>query len=168
MRLPCAILGILLAVFATACHNISRIDYSSFVEFPEEGMPQSWEFDFNPTASDSAMVISGHHDIVVVTRYTKACTSRSIILNIEEISFSRAKPDTFSLEIKLFSNEGVPLGKGIYGVYEIADTIRRNVSVDNGYSISLSSPLPREKTVGIKALGIVLPRNDSSLKLFRL
>lgn len=153
MRRAVLICGI---VAATSCVEIPEAHFSRFADIPEEGVPQGWEFVFNPTESDSAGVISGPHDIVVATRYTKECPSRSIILRIEEFSLAHTTPDTATVEIPLFDDEGNPLGRGIYGIYEISDTIRKGITVADGYSVALSSPLPAEETRGIKALGIVV------------
>lgn len=146
---------------AVACAEISDTDYSSFADIPAEGMPQGWEFVFNPTQSDSAAILSGHHDVVVVARYTNECHSRSISLDIEEISFSNPTPATTRVEIDLFGDDGRPLGTGVYGVYEIADTIHRQIEIADGYSIAVSSPLQFTQTRGMKAIGIVIPRSGS-------
>ena len=81
---------------------------------------------------------------------------KSVILNLEEFSLSHSKPDSLQASIRLFDNEGKPLGHGSYGVYEMADTIRRGISIPEGYSISVSSPLPMNSTAGINAVGVVL------------
>lgn len=149
----------ILALATTACEYIPATDYSSFADMPETGMPAKWEFEFPVTEKDSANVLTGRHDAVLVVRYTDRCPSRSIILNIEEISFSHTHPDSTTIEIPLFSNDGKPYGTGVYGVYEVSDTLHKRIIIPDGYTISVSTPLSSSSTIGIKAIGVVIPRN---------
>lgn len=160
MRFPVAVA---MAVFPVlmSCNRLPVVDYSDFVDIPPSGIPQNWEYDFNVTASDSADIISGRHDAVLVVRYTGKCPSRSIILNLEELSLSHQRPDTTVLELQLFDKEGLPLGKGAYGIYEIADTLHKGIVIPNGYTLSFSSPLPDGKTAGIKSIGLVIKQDRS-------
>lgn len=155
MKVAPALVMFLSSAFMS-CDRLPVVDYSDFIDFPPSGIPQNWEYDFNVTAKDSAEIISGRHDAVFVVRYTAKCPSRSIILNLEEVSLAHEQPDTTKLELQLFDKDGMPLGKGSYGVYEIADTLHKGIVIPDGYTLSISSPLPDEKTVGIKSIGLVL------------
>ena len=147
-----------------ACNQIPQTDYSSFIDIPAEGMPENWEFDFTPTAEDSAAVMSRPQNAVLIIRYTGACPSREILLNLEEVSLAGEIPDSTSLRIPLFTENGTPLGNGVYGVYEIADTIHRGIKVPDGYVLSVSSPLSQGDTRGIKSIGLILsPEVERSL-----
>ncbi len=155
---------LLLLSVAGGCRHIDSVGYSNFVTFDKEGIPQGWEFDFSPMERDSAALISTPHDAVVVVRYTNTCPSRSIILDIEELSLVSDKPDSLRVEIPLFDKEGIPLGRGNFGIFEVTDTIHRNMKVPEGYVISVSSPLPTNLTEGVNAIGLILsrPRVDTT------
>lgn len=142
-------------IFAS-CSQISPVRYADFKDVEYGGMPQNWTYDFSPVPADSAEMLTKKFDAIIVVRYTARCPSKSVILNLEEFSLSHSKPDSLQASIMLFDNEGKPLGHGSYGVYEMADTIRRGISIPEGYSISVSSPLPMNSTAGINAVGVVL------------
>lgn len=146
----------LLSLASLSCDRLPSVRYSDFAVFPESGIPQNWQFDFNTAANDSSSFSPGKYNAVIVVRYTPECPSQSLILNLEEISLSHEAPDSTTFEIRLFDKEGKPLGKGAYGLYEISDTLHRGFSVPDGYILSFHSPLPEEKTVGIKAVGLVI------------
>lgn len=136
--------------------NLPEVDYSRFYMIPEEGIPQNWVYEFNPTQSDSLSVISKAHNIVIVVRYTYECASEEVVLNLEEMSLDNQKPDSTELRLRLFDKKGNPAGRRGYGIFEVSDTIRRNFRIGDGYALSVSSPIPDEQTRGIKAIGIVL------------
>lgn len=151
---------LVMASVMISCDHFPAVDYSEFVDIPPSGIPRDREYDFAATASDSAEVISGRHDAFIAVRYTCKCPSRSIILNLEEMSLSHERPDTIRLELQLFDGNGNPEGKGAYGIYEITDTLHKGITVPDGYTLSFSSPLPDNKTVGIKSIGLILKRQE--------
>lgn len=147
------------------CGPISVADYSGFVNIPSEGMPTGWEYEFSPEASDSGIKLTGNYDVIIAVRYTNQCPSKSVILNIEELSLAHEKPDSATVEIQLFDNDGLPLGKSRYGVNETFYTLRKDYKVPEGYVISISSPLSTEATAGVKAVGLLLEDEDNREKI---
>lgn len=145
-------------LFLSGCREaaIPKVAYSGFVDMPAEGIPTNWVYEFNATESDSLDVISGTHNVVIIVRYTYDCPSKDLVLYLEETSLAQEKPDSATLKLNLFNGEGRRVGKGGYGIFEIADTIRRNERINDGYTVSVSSPLPENQTSGIKAIGIVV------------
>lgn len=156
MKLLARLLLFALPSALRGCGDIRTPDYSEYTHIPPEGIPQGWEFEFNPIGSDSASLVDGRHEVVVALRYTNRSRTRNLILNVEEMSLWHETPDTLTLTIPLFDSNGRPLGKGNYGVYEIADTIRKNMKVPPGYSIALSSPLSDSVTSGISDIGVIV------------
>lgn len=142
----------------SGCENLDKIDYSDFADIPQSGIPQYWKYDFVTTEKDSAQTISGVHDAVIAVRYTNECKSRSVFLDIEEYENGNDTSDTLRIEIPLFDDAGKALGKGIYGIYEVSDTIRRNFKVNDGYIMSVSTPMKESSTAGIKSIGFILSR----------
>lgn len=145
-----------LLLLMPGCSYINTADYSGFISIGPEGMPQGWEFEFSPTAADSTLSLTPLYDVVVAVRYTNNCPSQSVILNIEEYSLIRETPDSLTIELPLFSSDGIPLGKSRYGINEVTDTIHRGYRIEEGYTLSMSSPLPRAATAGVQAVGLIL------------
>lgn len=157
-------------VIATSCFENAGVEYSHFAEIGESGIPEDWEYEFSPVPADSASFGKVPFDLILVVRYSSSTRSKDVILNIEDFSFEQEHPDTTELTIPLFNKDNEPLGKGNFAIYEIADTLRRGITIPQGFTISVSSPLPQEETAGIRSIGIVLSRTGSSrkLKLFDL
>ena len=146
------------------CSQINVADYSGFTNIPPDGMPTNWEYEFSPQTFDSTISLPGSYDVVIAVRYTNRCPSRSVIFNIEELSLIHEIPDSATVEIPLFDEEGNPLGQSRYGVNETVYTLRKNYKLPEGYILSLSSPLPEEATVGIKSVGLLFVNEDNREK----
>ncbi len=148
------------------CSQIKTADYSGFTNIGNEGMPTNWVYELSPFSPDSTLTLPGVYDVVIAVRYTNNCPSQSVIFNIEQFSLAHEQPDSARIEIPLFDKEGVALGKTRYGINEMTDTIRRGYRIPEGYTLSLSSPLPTEATAGIKAVGLVLVDKTRAKYLF--
>ncbi len=161
MKLFAPILLLALPAALRGCDELRTPNFSEYTHIPPQGIPQGWEFEFNPMApdaisADSAALAQGVHDVVVAIRYTNRSLARNVIINVEEMSLQHERPDSLSLTIPLFDSDGRPTGKGNFGVYELADTIRRGIPIPEGYTISLSSPLADSITSGISDIGIII------------
>ena len=152
-------LALIWAGYVPSCERPEMPVFSEFVSIPEQGIDPYAVIGFSPEESDTALILTGKHDLVMVVRYTMQCPSESLELSLEEFSFSQEKPDSSRLELKLFNSKGRPLGKGGYGVFEIRDTIHSDYAMQEGYSLSLWSMLPREATKGIKSVGLLIARH---------
>lgn len=153
-------------IMLPGCSQIKTADYSGFTNIGNEGMPTDWVYEFSPFSPDSTLNLSGVYDVVITVRYTNNCPSQSVIFNIEQFSLIQDQPDSVRIEIPLFDDEGTPLGKSRYGINEMTDTIRRGYRIPEGYTLSLSSPLPTEATAGIKSVGLVLANQTRAKYLF--
>lgn len=156
MRFLVPFLLIALPAALKGCDDLRTPDFSEYTHIPPRGIPQGWEFEFNPMVSDSISLAEGRHDVVVAVRYTNRSRARNVIIKVEEMSFWHDSSDTLTLTIPLFDYNGRPLGKGNFGVYELADTIRRDMKIPPGYTVSISSPLPDSITAGISDLGVII------------
>lgn len=149
----------LFSFLVIACSQFSPVKYSHFENIGYDGLPEHMALDFSPIPNDSDNLSSEKFDAVLILRYTNKCPSRNVILNIEEFSLAHSIPDSMQTSVALFDPDGNPLGRGNYGVFEIADTLHKRISIPEGYTISVSSPLPQSATKGINAIGIVLSRS---------
>ena len=168
MKNPMALLAGLLLIMTPGCSYIKVADYSGFCNIGEDGMLQGWEYELSPTEGDSTLDLSGTYDVVIAVRYTNSCPSQSVIFNIEEFSLAQERPDSVTITIPLFDGDGEPVGRSRFGIIETSDTIRRDFRVPDGYSLSLSTPLPSSATVGIKAVGMVLVDRSQKKPLFKI
>lgn len=145
-----------------SCMENGGVEYSSFVDIGNDGIPPGWEYEFTPIPADSSSIGKIQYDVILVVRYSTECSSKDMLLDIEEFSLEQAQPDSISVKIPLFNSANEPLGKGIYSIYETSDTIMRKKMIPEGYSLSISSHVAQEETKGIKAIGVVLSRSDYS------
>ena len=153
------------SLFFSSCLQNAGVEYSRFTEIGEDGIPEDWEYEFSPVPSDSSSIDKTLYDLILVVRYSSLTESKDAMFDIEEFSLQQEIPDTTSVKVSLFNEENKPLGKGNYAIYEIADTLRHGIKIPQGYTISVSSPLPQDETLGIRAIGVVLSRTGSSRKL---
>lgn len=149
-----AVAGIVFSFLLTSCSGLSHVDYSEFENFSPEGIPQGWVAEFNPYPLDSVMAGKNLYDVILTVRYNGRCSSREIILDLEETSLEKMTPDSLRLSLPLFSEAGKSLGKGNLGLYELTDTIRRAIHIPEGYTVAVTTPLSSEQTVGINAVGV--------------
>lgn len=145
----------------SSCLENSGVEFSSFVDIPESGIPSGWEYEFSPVPTDSCNVDSIPYDVMIVVRYSASAKPREITFNLEEISFGMECPDSTKLTIPLFDKEDRPIGNGIYSIYETTDTLHRSIKIPEGYSISVGSNIPQEETEGIHAIVIVMSRSGA-------
>lgn len=144
-----------LTLVASGCNRINIADYSTYVGMPTDGMPTDMNFELAPESIDTILDLTKPYDVIVAVRYTNSCPSKNVIFNIEEFSLNQECPDSLRMELSLFNNEGRPIGKNMYGIIEITDTLHKDFRIPQGYSFSLSSPLPPSSTIGIKAIGLI-------------
>lgn len=166
---PKYFIAILLSFILPGCGHIKVADYSGFTAIGPNGMLTGWEYEFCPQESDTLLDLSIPYDVIVAVRYTNRCASRSVILNIEEFSLKHEHPDSIVVDIPLFDEEGYPLGQGNYGIFEVTDTLRKAYLIPEGFSLSVSTPLPSSTTVGIRAIGLILsdPRRQNNFLQYK-
>lgn len=152
----------LIACGITSCGKLTPVVYSEFVNIGDKGIPQYWDYTFSPVPFDSTELELGHYDVILIVRYSNKCVSRSVIFDIESFSITQSHPDSTRVEIPLFKTDGVPVGKGNFGVFEITDTLSRDIKLPEGYVISISTPIPEEETKGIIDIGIKLSRTGQT------
>lgn len=140
----------------TACSGHDVVCFSHFYEFTPDGIPTDFEYLFSPLCPDTAVTAARPVDKVLVVRYNINCRSKSIILNFEETSLVGDSISSFSKEVRLFDDTGHPLGRGNYGIFELSDTLSRDITLPPGYTLTVSSPLPKKSTSGVEAIGLVI------------
>lgn len=143
----------------SSCLQVMDVEYSRFENIPEEGIPPHRIYDFSPVPADSASLDSIPYDLILVVRYSNKMDVSRITFDIEQYSLCHAAPDTTNIEIPLFDTHGQSIGKGNFFLYEKTDTIFKGIKIHPGYTLSVSTPLSRDDTRGIRAIGIILARH---------
>lgn len=151
---------IVFSLLLAGCENLAPVEYSQFENFMSSGIPQGWVGVFNPAPLDSMNFDRERYDVVLTVRFNRRSSSRNIVLDIEQFSLSADDADTIRVEMSLFSDQGKPLGSGNLGLYEMSDTLLRGVTVKEGYTVTVTTPLSPKETTGINAVGISLVRTD--------
>lgn len=152
---------IVFSLLLPGCTDVTPVEYSQFENFSLSGIPQGWVGVFTPVPADSADFGSARYDVVLTVRFNNRSRSRNVVLDVEQVSLASETPDTSRVELPLFSDHGKPLGSGNLGLYELSDTLHRGVSIDEGYTITVSTPLSPKETAGINAVGISLIRSGA-------
>ena len=145
-----------IAVLAS-CNRAEKVAYSDFVAFGEDGWDPLCVVGFTPYPADSLAPPGERFDLILTLRYSPRDLSQSIPLEITEED-ENGITDTERITIKLCDDKGEPLGKKGIALYEISDTLRRNISLPDGYALSVSSLSPPENTLCLRNLGITLTR----------
>ena len=133
------------------------MEYSKFYDFGSDGWNPAECLEFNPWPADSVMNVGDKYDLILSLRYSGKCRLSRLPIRIEQVSLSLS-PDTTFLEIPLTTEKGTRRGKGSYTIYEVSDTIARNITLTEGYTITLFNPLDAQSTSGITNIGLILSR----------
>lgn len=153
--LPLFLLGFFLFI---SCGKIKKIGYSEFNDFGYSGMMPSVVYEYFPCKVLEKDSIDKIYDINLVVKYSLRCHSETLPLEMEVSSLESDTIITEHIDVQLFDKDGVPKGKGNYGVYEKIIPLRKRAKIEEGQSISFSTPMPEAK--GIVALGVVCEKPD--------
>lgn len=140
-----------------SCSEVENTAYSDFVAFGTDGWDAACVVGFSPYPADSILSPGDKFDLIVTLRYSARNLSGDIPLEITEEDEEGVTGST-RVNIRICDNDGKPIGKKGIALYEISDTIRRDFSLPEGYSLSISSLSPPENTLCLRNLGITLSR----------
>lgn len=109
--------------------------------------------------NDTAPRLRGNFIALLALRYSEICNAAELDVSVERSSLhGPIRLDTLSF--KLFSNDGVPAGKGKFGIYEASVPLSDNLKVEEGSTIAIS-PLEYDTPVrGISAATLILKRTS--------
>ncbi len=164
MRNSCLLFFLFLIFFAScrkdvAWSGVREIDVEGwvnenpavFILDPEAyDYPYSDKFDEKTSRAmnDTAPRLSGRFAGLMTLRYSDECNASDLKLVMEKTSLiNDISCDT--LKLQLFSDEGLPLGKGQYGLYELSYELPGELKVEEGSSIAF---FPIKYSVPIKGI----------------
>lgn len=140
------------AVFmAAACSCIrpgNRMVGSEYAELPNPWMPDGI-VEFFPQPYDTLTPPGRQYSLVLSLRYYRTITTSEVRLVCAEMSIESGESEPDTITVKLQSPGGLPRGKGSYNVYEISDTLRRRMTIPEGYSLSVWPVAPVEGLISV-------------------
>ncbi len=154
------LLPLVVTILLCSCGGADRVGYSRFVDVPADGWAPELTFAFDPEDSDTTRA-SEAYDLVVSVRYTGAYPYRELWLTLEEFA-QEGYLRTDTIQLRLTDGRGHPIGRGKLGLYSVADTVRRNFRVPEGYHVEIGHALTDEDLEGVRNIGLTLLRADAS------
>ena len=145
----------------SSCLENSGVEFSSFMDIPESGIPSGWEYEFSPVPTDSCNVDSIPYDVMIVVRYSASAKPREITFNLEEIQFRHGMSDSTKLTIPCLIRRTDLSAMAYIPSMRPPTLFIRSIKIPEGYSISVGSNIPQEETEGIHAIGIVMSRSGA-------
>lgn len=148
--------GIIFSLFFSCIHKPEEL--SEFISFPASGPVKDQWYDFsllNKELNNDTTLWNLYLEI----RYTKKFGFEEFPLLLEHTDSKGDTVRTNTVNVPLMTNQGDPLGKGAYGIYQKEVLLQKEIHVDSTFFISLSTPL--ENSSGIKDIGIILKQNKN-------
>lgn len=153
---------------AGSCGRLDKVEYSDYRDFGPQGWDPARYLEFTPWPADSSRAAYAHYDLLLYVRYSDKCGLQSLPVVVETVSLSgigSERPDTLMVSVPLYSSTGERKGKGSYTVFEVLDTLRKDISVVPGYRVTISNPLDAPSTRGLVNIGLILSRSESDLRV---
>lgn len=154
-----------LAAVLGACTGLSPVEWSEFASIDPEGWDPLMSVEFVPEPSDS---VAGWHtgcDVVLCLRYRAAAAPTRVPL---EVLQENADADTLScrvVDLVLADRYGRPTGHGEHGVYEVRDTLCRDIDMPEGYRVTCSLPQGAAAPRGLLDVGIVVTHAGATSRI---
>ena len=153
------LIAILSLLALTSCNEVKDVAYSEFVAFGSDGWDPVCPLDFSPYPADSVMTPGEKFDLILTLRYSPRNLASVIPIELTEEDEEGVMATT-RISIPLCNAKGKPRGMRGIALYEVSDTIKKGVSLPDGYSISVQSLSPAENTLCLRNLGIILVRSE--------
>lgn len=149
---------VVIAAILAACGSCRRIDnvvYSEFAAFGNEGWDPVCAVNFSPWPSDSIMNPSDRYNVILTLRYSPQEATSEIPLEITEED-ETGVIDVRRVTMRVRDDDGTLIGRKSVVLHEIADTLRRNFKIPDGYNISITSLSPADNTRCLRNIGMTL------------
>ena len=167
----CVVILLFLFLLTGSCGRLDRVEYSDFRDIEAEGWDPLRYLEFFPWPVDSTRAAYASYDLILYVRYTGRCTLRQLPLLVESESLAgigSEKPDTLHVNVELYTAGGNKKGKGPYTIYEVLDTLARDIRVTPGYTVTISNLLDAGSTQGVRSVGLILSRTGPQTNPFRI
>lgn len=143
-----------------SCRRVDNVVYSEFANFDNEGWDPVCVLPFSPWPMDSVLNPADRFDLILTLRYAPNHPSSEIPLEISEEDENGVFA-TNRLTVRLREKNGKPRGRKSLYLYEISDTLRRDMQLSDGYVVNIATLSPPSNTQGLRNLGLTLALTTS-------
>lgn len=145
------------AVATAGCGDTERTAYSRFEKIPGEGWRPDDVVAFEPWPLDSLEAAGNTYTMQLVLRYSSRCRLERLPAAVTVEDADRTlRDDTLVIGP---GGDGAVSVREKYGVREVTAVLDPNVSLTDGYAVSVSPLLDPARTAGLLSVGIRLLRN---------
>lgn len=139
------------------CGKSDEVVYTQFAAIDASGWERMGCVEFK---LDSAVNVDDRCDVLLVVRHSNEYRYRSLCLTVEEMSLRHdVKVDT--IEIPLATPSGEWQGRGSGRLYEVVDTLCRNVTLSADHLWTVGHAMRENPLVGVNDIGIVIKRRNN-------
>lgn len=138
-----------------SCRRVDNVVYSEFANFDNEGWDPVCVLPFSPWPMDSILTHADRFDLILTLRYAPNYPSSEIPLEISEEDENGVFA-TNRLTVRLRDKNGKPRGRKSLYLYEISDTLHRDMQLSDGYVVNIATLSPPSNTQGLRNLGLTL------------
>lgn len=143
-----------LMMACAACSGTAKPAYSHFEQIGPDGWDPYDLIVFEPWTADSADAFSHYFDFDLVLRYSVRMPIADLHLAVTfEDEDGVVSTDTLKVCYGAGGNAGI---KSRYGVREARIALGRDISLRDGYAVSVSPVAVRERTAGLLNVGLVM------------
>lgn len=143
-----------------SCRRVDNVVYSEFANFDNEGWDPVCVLPFSPWPMDSILTHADRFDLILTLRYAPNYPSSEIPLEISEEDENGVFA-TNRLTVRLRDKNGKPRGRKSLYLYEISDTLHRDMQLSDGYVVNIATLSPPSNTQGLRNLGLTLALTTS-------
>ena len=145
------VMGLILAV-SSGCRRVENTVWAEFCDIPSDGWDPIHIYSLQPWPVDSVVNPGDRFDIALACRFLTGNHPRHLHLAYSlSLYDSILRSDTLTLD--LLPPRKRPGGYGSYGVYEVIDTVIRDIELIPGTPLDLRNLTTREQTAGILEVG---------------
>lgn len=139
----------------SACSGGKTPVYSQFVDIPTAGWDSPLYCDFATARQDSALFSDSarRYDVVIVVRHTDEYPYADLYISLSSTPFSCMPAER---RINMASRTAGRPGKSAHGIYTVADTVARGISLPRLFDMKVSQAMRRERLPGIVNVGVVI------------
>lgn len=152
------VLFLIVASLLVGCNNDDALPvYSCYVDIDPAGWNRLDNVEFEIMHRDSTPIVGNGYDIMLNVRHTSSYRYRNLALAIETVDVEGVQTvDTISIPIS--NSAGKWEGRGSYGIYETSTILKKDVSIPEGYTISVSPAMNENPLTGIVNTGIIVSK----------
>ncbi len=160
MRPDVFVVAAVMVIAGISCDRLpSGAVGSEMADVPSCGWMPDAPVEFEVAVYDTVSSSQPPYELILHVRYLRSCSETILPLALQEVSLEGGYRDPDTLEIRLFGQDGKPLGRGGYNIYETRDTLKSGFSIPEGYMLSVA---PVREVSGVVSVGYTLCDKNSA------